>query len=222
MVQAKDVPADLWCFARSGHLVAYDNSAKWMMVSHGVNWRGELMDDTWTFDLVTGAWTRVNYAPGSLRAPKGGLAAFVDTGTVLFSIGGISADSALVGHSDVWALLTSTLQWKRVAFDHNNTTHSWPTATSQMGTENTWENHVRPIGRTQAVAVKLDAFGGLLEPVLVLGGRQLHAADGIPLDDIWVFDSVPLADVPADTSSTGSPPTVQDSMASFDGELSGG
>ncbi len=215
-------PRDVERTPGSGHLVAYDDSAKWMMVSHGMNWKGELMDDTWTLDIHTGAWTRESSLPGMPRPPKGALSAFVSSGTMLFTVGGLADSASLMGHSDSWVLQTSTMLWRPVLFANMTSMHLFPTASESTPPEGglAWDNAVRPTGRTQSVAVKLDAFGGLLEPVLILGGKEGHAVDGMPLNDIWVFDSVPINQVSPTIASPGAPPAIQDSMATFDGEQS--
>ncbi len=44
---------------RSGHLVAYDAEQGWMMVSHGMDWTGRLLSDSWVLDLTRGIWSCV-------------------------------------------------------------------------------------------------------------------------------------------------------------------
>lgn len=200
--------------------MAYDDKAKWMMVSHGINWKGEVLDDTWTLDVKQGVWSRFLFPRSSLRPPKGALSAFVNTGEMLITIGGISGTS-IFGHSNVWALSTNTMVWKTVVMMKQTGAHTYANASAPAGgAPKLWDADVMPLGRTQAVAVKLGAFGGLLEPILVLGGKANHAADGRPLNDIWLFDGVER-EQPGQGSGDRSTPSVQDSMASFDGmELS--
>ena len=117
---------------RTGHVATFDSSTGMMLVSHGMNWRRQVLDDTWILDVNRGEWMcTAGDAPGCSaglhkpRPPPMAFSAFTSTNELLFTFGGSTLDSPS-GVSDLWAL-RGMRDWQLIQVNLVESLHSFPT-----------------------------------------------------------------------------------------------
>lgn len=95
--------------ARWDHALAADESGNRLIVFGGRDSTGEALDDTWSFDMSSGAWAQLATTGPE---PRFGVAAAVDRASgMLYVFGGQHGD---IFYNDTWAFELATDTWTRL------------------------------------------------------------------------------------------------------------
>lgn len=118
VIMAQDPPLPAWEQLAAGqpapparwdHVLAADEAGNRLILFGGRDTTGTALDDTWAFDLGSGAWTQLATAGPQ---PRFGVAAAVDsTARTLYVFGGQYGD---IFYNDTWAFDLATDAWTQL------------------------------------------------------------------------------------------------------------
>jgi len=184
-----------------GHVVTYDGKKHAMTVSHGVNIKGDLLNDTWVLDMsgALGTWVCThgdgpdcpqtdavaNASKSALqRPPPLAGAAYATSSGDFFVFGGLVSgpnDGKKVS-DEFWTMSLSTDTWKEVRPDKVTSKHAFPidvkadayTKWNPLGAVNDkdFDSKVKPPARHQAAAAMIGPMAGMQSPLLIVGGSR--------------------------------------------------
>jgi hypothetical protein len=224
---------------RTGHVVTYDPLKYAMTVSHGINFKGDLLNDTWVLHLsgTLGKWVcthgdgpdcsqsaafaNASDSPPQRPPPLAG-AAFATSASSLFVFGGLISGSneRKVISDEFWRMSLSTDTWKRVLPDMVTTKHSFPIEDDPEKYERwnfsavpdkDFKKEVKPPERHQAAAAIIGPMADMQRPLLVVGGSR--TAPGEAPNKTSLLDDIWIIDT-GEPSAHGS---LLNGMLTFDG-----
>jgi len=223
---------------RTGHVVTYDSRGHSMTVSHGINFKGELLNDTWVLHLsgALGKWVcthgdgpdcsqsaaiaNASDSPPQRPPPLAG-AAFATSASGLFVFGGLinGSNERKVISDEFWRMSLSTDTWKRVLPEMVTTKHSFPTEDDpekyerwiSAVSDKDFKKEVKPPKRHQAAAAIIGPMVDMQRPLLVVGGSS--SGPGEAPNKTSLLDDIWIIDT--DESSVND--VLRNGMLGFDG-----